>query len=101
MKMFERDAFKIEKFIKKRLPLSAKATEEARGRDEKLAKYFSDNDWRKFDGVLYYPRTEDVYCSFYDETEKVAVLVSIIDLKFQNREIQKRVNRFQKKYKLM
>ena len=98
--MFERDAFKIEKFIKKRLPIFAKATKEAKVHDEKLAKYFSDNEYRKFDGVLYYPRTEDVYCSFYDETDKVAVLVSIFDLKFQNSEIQKRVNKFQNKYNL-
>ena len=96
--MFEKDGLKIEKFIHKKLPLLAKAKAESKKYDQKLAEYFVNDDWKKFDGVVSVPEKREVFCSFYDEFNKVAVLIPIIDLKFQNIEVQKRVIKFRKKY---
>ena len=96
--MFEKEGYKIEKFIYKKLPLLAKAKAESKKCDQKLAEYFANDDWRKFDGVVFAPEKREVFCSFYDEFNKLAVLVPIIDLKFQNIEVHKRVTGFRKKY---
>ena len=96
--MFEKDGFKIEKFIHKKLPLLAKAKAESKKYDKKLAEYFVNDDWKDFDGVVFIPEKREVFCSFYDKFNKVAVLIPIIDLKFQNIEVQKRVAKFRKKY---
>ena len=45
------------------------------------------DDWKKFDGVVFVPEKREVFCSFYDEFNKVAVLIPLIDLNFQNIEI--------------
>ena len=96
--MFEKDGFKIEKFIHNRLPLLAKAKSDSKKCDQKLVEYFPNDDWKKFDGVVFVPEKREVFCSFYDEFNKVAVLIPVIDLNFQNIEVQKRVTRFRKKY---
>ena len=96
--MFEIDGSKVEKFIHKKLPLLAKAKSESKKSDQKLAEYFTNDDWKKFDGVVFVPEKREVFCSFYDETNKVAVLIPLIDLNFQNIEVQRRVTKFRKKY---
>ncbi len=42
--------------------------------------------------------TQKVYCSFFDNDAKAAVLIPVTSLKFQNIEIQKQVTKFAKKY---
>ena len=96
--MFEKDGFKIEKLIHRKLPLLAKAKLESKKYDEKLNEYFEKNEWIKFDGVVFLPEKKEVFCTFYDESKKMAALVSIVDLIFQNIEINKRVTKFTKKY---
>jgi len=98
MEDFERDAFRLERFLWKKRPLIAKAGEVSKNNDEMLTKHFEVNDWKKFDGVVFSPKTREVYCSFYDDLENHAVLVPAIDLVFKNREIQKRVRKFRQKY---
>jgi hypothetical protein len=46
-KMFEKDGFKIEKFVHKKLPLLAKAKSESKKCDQKLVEYFPNDDWEK------------------------------------------------------
>ena len=46
--MFEKDGFKIEKYVHKKLPLLAKAKSESKKCDQKLAEYFANDDWKKF-----------------------------------------------------
>ena len=96
--MFEKDGFKIEKFVHKKLPLLAKAKSESKKCDQKLVEYFPNDDWKKFDGVVFVAEKREVFCSFYGEFNKVAVLIPLIDLNFQNIEVQKRVTKFRKKY---
>jgi len=96
--MFEKDGFKIEKFVYKKLPLLAKAKSESKKCDQKLVEYFPNDDWKKFDRVVFVPEKREVFCSFYDEFNRVAVLIPLIDLNFQNIEVQKRVTKFRKKY---
>ena len=96
--MFEKDGFKIEKFLHRKRPLLAKAKSESKKHDSKLIEYFSDDDWKKIDGVVFLPKKREVFCSFYDQLNKVAVLIPIIDLNFHNIEVQKRVTKFRKKY---
>jgi len=96
--MFEKDGFKIEKFFQKNLPLLAKAKSESKKCDHKLVEYFPYDDWKKFDGVVFVLEKREVFCSFYDEFNKIAVLIPLIDLNFQNIAVQKRVTKFRKKY---
>ena len=96
--MFEKDGFRIEKFLHRKLPLLAKAKSESKKHNSKLVEYFSDDDWRKFDGVVFLPEEGGMFCSFYDQLNKVAVLIPIIDLNFQNIDVHKRVTKFRKKY---
>jgi hypothetical protein len=96
--MFEKDGFKLEKFVHKKLPLLAKAKSKLKKCDQKLVEYFANDDWKKFDGVVFVPEKREVFCSFYDEFNKVAVLIPLTDLNFQNIEVQKRVTKFRKKY---
>jgi hypothetical protein len=98
METFEKDACKIEKLVRKTMPLLARAREESKKDDDTLARYFPDDEWREFDGVVFSPRMGDVYCSLYDRDAKAAVLIPVTSLKFQNIEIQKRVTKFAKKY---
>jgi hypothetical protein len=96
--MFKKDGFKIEKFVHKKLPLLAKAKSESKKCDQKLTENFPNGDWKKFDGVVFVPEKREVFCSFYDDFNKIAVLVPLIDLNFQNIEVQKRVTKFRNKY---
>ncbi len=45
--MFEKDGFKIEKLIHRKLPLLAKAKLESKKYNEKLKEYFEKNEWIK------------------------------------------------------
>ncbi|GAB6906478.1 hypothetical protein DESC_580054 [Desulfosarcina cetonica] len=98
MGIFEKDAFKLENYIRKRLPLFAKATESAKNNDSKLAKYFVDDNWIKFGGVVFHSGLKEVYCTFYDDFKKCATLVSVIDLKFMNIKVHNEVKKFKNKY---
>lgn len=93
MSKFNKDAFRLEGFIHKMLPLRARPRGEARKNDNNPA-----DETREFDGVVYYPRTREVYCSFYNTKEKVAVLISVTELIFENKEVQIQVDNFRKRY---
>lgn len=98
MGIFEKDGFKLENYIRKRLPLFATATESAKNNDSKLAEYFVDDDWIKFDGVVFHPDLKEVYCTFYDNFKRCATLISAIDLKFMNIKVHHKVKKFKNKY---
>ena len=98
MNRFEKDAFSLERFIHKRLPLKAKPTIDALANDVELANKLNEDEATEFDGVVYLPRTRTLYCSFYDSTNMVAVLVPVEDLIFEDTEVRKKVRAFSKKY---
>ena len=98
MDKFSKDAFALEKFIHKMLPLKAKISEDARLNDNNLANNFEKKETKEFDGVVYFPNTREVYCSFYNNKEKVAVLVPVTNLIFENKKAQKQVDKFIKTY---
>ena len=62
--MFEIDGLKLEKFIHQKLPLLAKTKSESKKCDQKLAVYFSNDDWKKFNGVVFVPEKREVFFSF-------------------------------------
>lgn len=98
MDKFTKDALKLEKSIHAMLPLKAKPIEEERLRDLNLANNFSQNETKSFDGVVYYPRTREIYCSLYNVADKYAILVPIDCLIFENKKAQKMVNEFIRKH---
>jgi hypothetical protein len=96
MTKYDRTAFQLEKFIHERLPLKAKPREGLRANDTNLADNFEKDETKEFDGVVYFPKTKEVYCSFYDKIKKVAVLVPVADLIYENPEVQKQIENFRK-----
>ena len=94
MSKFSKDAFRLEKFIQKMLPLKARPIDETTIGENNLAK----DETKEFDGVIYYPKTEELYCSYYNTQENVAVLISVTELVFENKKVQKQVDSFVKKY---
>ena len=93
-----KDAFRLEKYLLESRPLIAKPTEKAKQYDKKLAEDFRKDETKEFDGVVYYPKTKEIYCSFYNKKEQVAVLISVTELEFHNDKIQEKVNIFINKY---
>jgi hypothetical protein len=98
MNRFERDAFRLEKIIHDRLPLKAWPASEALRNDAVLADKLKEGEVKEFNGVVYFPKTKTVYCSFYDDAAKVAVLVPVEDLFFEDTEVQKEVHAFAEAY---
>ena len=98
MDTFEQAALKLKKFLFEKRPLEAKPSDEAIENDKNLAMSMEKGIYRIFDGVICWPKTGEVYCSFYDEQRKSGVLVPVIDLVFKDQAIQKRVNSFIKQY---
>jgi len=98
MDTFEQAALKLKKFLFEKRPLEAKPSDEAIENDKNLAMSMEKGIYRMFDGVIYWPKTGEVFCSFYDEQRKSAVLVPAIDLVFKDQTIQKRVKTFIKQY---
>lgn len=93
-----KEAFRLEKYLLKKRPLSAKLTEEAKLYDKNLAEDFRENETREFDGVVYHPRTKVIFCSFYNRRKMEMVLVPITELEFINENIQAKVQIFINKY---
>lgn len=78
--------------------MKAKPAADALADDANLAARFDKDEAKEFDGVVYLPKARTVYCSFYDTTNSVAVLVPVTDLKFEDKEVIKKVSTFSKKY---
>ncbi len=94
MKKYDKKAFKLEKFIYSRLPLTARVSEDLRENDKNLVDLFSNDEKRLFDNVVYLPETKEVYCSFYNDRKGEAVLIPVVDLIFEDNEVQRQVKRF-------
>jgi len=94
----DKEAYRLEKFMLARRPVKASPTSEALQHDANLASKFIEGEVKEFDGIVYLPKIKMVYCSFYDTANNVAVLVPVVDLVFEDTEIQKKVRAFEVRY---
>ena len=96
MNKYDKKATKLKKFLHARVPLEARVSEEIKKDEEYLTEYFPNDKSRAFSGVLYYSRTGEVYCTFYDKKKEMAILIPVVDLIFENVQVQKQIENFRK-----